>query len=246
MNAQEIKRILAAHRPGTSDGTDPQVAEALKEVERDPGLKAWFERQSGFQRSMRESFRQIPVPPDLPARLMSVPRVVPLPAWWERPVVWAAAAGIILLISLSVFRVTRPAGDTFAIFETRMVQAALRQYRMDIVTNDMAQIRRFLARSRAPDDYELRGRLAQLAPVGAGSLSWQDRRVSMVCLDSSGPNATNILYLFVVEQSAVTRPPLSVPEFRKVNKLATASWTKGNKTYLLAAPFDVEQLRRYF
>lgn len=245
MNSQEAKRILAAYRPGSSDTDDPQVAAALEQVARDPALKDWFERQVAFHNAMRESFNQIPVPADLPTRLCKPSKITILETWAQRPIVWAAAAGIILLITFSALWWPRSSADSFAIFETRMVQAALRQYRMDLVTNDMAQIRQFLGRSRAPADYELRGTLAELNPVGAGLLTWKDQRVSMVCLDSGERDRTNVLYLFIVDHSAVTRPPPAIPVFRKVNKLMTACWTQGQKAYLLAAPLGIEELRRY-
>ena len=246
MNNDEAKRILAAYRPESQDAADPQVSAALQQVERDPALKAWFERHSAFQNSIRESFRQIPVPSDLPDKILRPSNIVTIDAWWQRPVLFATAAGIIILIALSAFWFTRSTEDSLAVFRNRMVGTALREYRMDIVTNDMMQIRQFLTRNRAPADYELTGTLAKLVPVGAGLLSWQGQPVSMVCLDSGEMNKTNVLYLFIVDRSAVARPPTAAPEIKNVNRLTTASWTLGNKVYLLAAPSSAEELKRFF
>ena len=238
--------ILAAYRPGSQDAADPQVASALEQAEHDPALKAWLVQHTAFQTQVRECFREIPAPDDLSRRILSPSNIVPLSPIWHRRALWAAAAGILVLASLSAFWFRGPGEGSFAVFQTRMAQAALRQYRMDIVTNDLAHIRQFLTRNRAPADFQLSGPLAKLAPVGAGLLSWQDQRVSMVCLESGAGNEATILYLFVVARSAVARPPTSIPEFRPVNKLGTASWIEGNHAYLLAAPSDAERLRRYF
>jgi hypothetical protein len=101
---------------------------------------------------------------------------------------------------------------------------------MDIVTNDMAQIRQFLATNNAPADYVLPQNLARLPAMGAGVLSWRDRRVSMVCLDSG---AQGTVFLFVVDGSAVRGTPRQ-REFAHVSELNTVSWTEGGKAYVLA------------
>ena len=240
MNAQEAKLILAAYRPGSRDADDPRVAEALEQVQRDPSLKSWFDQHAIFQNAMRESFRRIPVPEDFIGSIVRPAFAALRFAWWERRALWAAAAGIALLLTLSLPSPKSRSQGSLEVYRARMVRAPLREYRMDVVTNDMAQIRRFLAANRAPSDYELPGNLARLTPVGAGLLSWQGQRVSMVCLESDDKNPA---FLFVVDQSAISRPPKSAPEFAQVNRLMTASWTQGNKVYVLAAPGDVGALR---
>lgn len=262
MTRAEAKRILAACRPDRPETHDPLVIEALALAQRDPELQRWFEQHAAFQSALRESFHRLPVPGDLAERLLAAhrapagslastvasatapgaPRVRRLwPVAWRR-VALAAAVLLLAALSLVVFRPGR-AEDSFATFRARMVRSVLREYRMEIVTNDMAQIRQFLATNQAPADYEVPGGLARLAPVGAGLLSWQGQRVSMVCLDS-GQN--DIFFLFIVDPRAVRRPPPAQPEFTRVNKLATASWTRGGRCYVLAAARDLDTLRRYF
>ena len=66
--------------------------------------------------------------------------------------------------------------------------------------------------------------------MGAGVLSWQDRRVSMVCIDSQtqGP-----LFLFVSDDPAL-RKAAGEREFAPVSDLMTVSWTEDGMTYVLA------------
>lgn len=275
MTRDEAKRILATCRPDGPETRDPLATEALALAQRDPELRRWFEQHAAFQSAVRESLRQVPVPGDLAERILAARRAsadglapsdaqagasrtaggtqqpapaprLPLPLRPSlaalRRLALAAAVLLLAALSLVVFRPAR-AEDSFATFRARMVRSALREYRMDIVTNDMAQIRQFLAAHQAPADYEITGGLARLAPVGAGLLSWQGQRVSMVCLDS-GQN--DIFFLFIVDPRAVRRPPPAQPEFARVNKLATASWTRGGRCYVLAAARDLDTLRRYF
>jgi hypothetical protein len=123
-----------------------------------------------------------------------------------------------------------------------MVRAALRQYRMDVVTNDMQQVRQFMAAHGAPSDYVLTKGLARLELAGGGFLRWRNQPVAMVCFHG----VTNqMLYLFVLEREAVKDPPPAAPRLTKINKLLTATWTQGEKTCLLAGPEEPDFGRKY-
>jgi hypothetical protein len=242
VNSAEAKRILIAHRPGCDPATDPDVAAALEQVGQDPELAQWWERQQAFHASMKKSFGEIPVPERLRDQIRARARITPFP-WWQRPRAWAAAAALVLLIGLAAL-FWRPGTQegTFETFRSRMVRSVLRQYRMDIQTNDLASIRRFLATNNAPADFRLSPKLMQLPPMGAGLMSWQTGRASMVCLDT-GPTGT--AFLFVVNLADVKKAPGVSPDFVQVNRLMTASWVDGETVYLLAFP-EAETLKKLF
>ena len=234
MNIDEAKKILIAYRRGSRDIDDSEVTEALSAARQMPELQAWLDQQAHRHSTIRAAFRDIPVPDDLADRILAGSNVVIVPraAWMRREVLACAAMIAAMLILLFFFSRTVSSSDSFEIFRSRMVRSVLREYRMDIVTNDIVQIRGFLARNQAPADYILSEKLTSFSPVGGGVLSWQDRRVSMVCLDSG---RTNMLFLFVVDRDGMRHPPTIAPAFAKVNKLMTASWSQGDKVFLLAA-----------
>lgn len=241
MTLDQAKNVLLAYRAGQADAAEPDVVEARAWLERDAGLRQWFEKHAAFQHTVQRSFREIPVPPGLSARILLRARPprrrVPRP-----PIVWyAAAAALVLFLGLAVFWRPLSREGSFATFRSRMVGAVLRQYTMDIVTNDLSGIRQFLASRQAPADYVLPQGLATLPASGAGVLSWQSKRVSMVCLDSPDQGT---LFLFVVDQSAVRASPTSQPQFQQVNKLMTVSWSQGGKVYLLAGTGGRESLQK--
>jgi hypothetical protein len=241
MTSAEAKRILIAHRPGR-DRQDAAVTEALELARHDPELQQWWKQQQAFHATMAGGFAQAPVPSHLREHIRARAKVVPFP-FWQRPVVWAAAAAVVLLLGLAAI-FWKPAGNgSFETFRSRMVRNVLRQYRMDMETNDMASIREFHATNNAPADYTLPQGVATLQPTGAGLLSWQGSRVSMVCLDSK---THGTLFLFVTEKSNVTHPPGGSPEYAQINKLMTASWTEGKKVYVLAVEGGDEVLKKYF
>jgi hypothetical protein len=240
MTTADAKRTLIAHRPGREDFHDAEVAAALARARHDPALGEWLEAQHRFHRAMEQALCDAPVPPALRERIISRAKILRVP-FWRRSVTLAAAAAIVLLVGLSVLWRREPGGDAFPVFRSRMVGAVLRQYTMDIETNDMAQIRRFLASRNAPADYVLSENLSALPASGAGVLRWRDAEVSMVCLDSQ---SRGTLFLFVVDQSQVKGPPGSVPEFAQVNRLMTVSWTESGKTYVLAGNGNQEWLEQ--
>ena len=242
MNSLEAKKTLLAWRPGHGDLRDPQVAEALEQVRREPMLQEWFEKHTAFQRSMRRCFEQIPVPVDLRDQILARARIArPVELWPLRA--WLAAAAVVLLLGLGAWWLRPPSADSFSTFRDRTVRGVQRVYpAMGIVTNDMAQIRQYLATNRAPSDYVLRSGLAQLPATGAGLLSWQGHPVSMVCLDSKDQGT---LFLFIVDRAAVKGAPPSAPELVPVSKLMTASWTQNQKTYVLAGAGGEQAIRRH-
>jgi hypothetical protein len=247
MNCSEAKEVLLLYRPGTADAADPQIIEALELAGRDPELGSWWEQHRAFQKAMRAKFRQIEVPAHLKASLLirgaAQPRAIPHQARWRRPV-WlvAAAAGLVLLGLVSV-RQRTSVPDRFANYETRMVGEAQREYRMDLVTNDMQRIRQFMAQRGAPADYRVPQGLDRLQLTGCGLLTWRSHRVTMVCFERSDKQ---MLFLFVMKRSAVKDPPPETPQLSKVSQMQTASWTRGDYTYVLAGPEEGDLLKDYF
>lgn len=242
MTRAEAREVLLLYRPGLHGGRDPEMAQALEWVQRDSELARWFEQHCAFQTAMRESFRAIEVPADLTARLLAAPKIVRPQAWWRRPEWIAAAAAAVLLLGLAAFWPQPRVPDRFANFQTRMVGTALREYHMDVETNDMTQLRQFLARGGAPADYEVTSGLAKLKLTGGGLLRWRSNPVSMVCFDRGDKQ---MLFLFVMNRSALKDPPPETPQVVRVNQLQTVSWTRGDKIYFLAGPDEADFVRKY-
>lgn len=241
------RQALARWRPDLPGAPDPEVAEALRRVAEDPELRAWWDRHQEFLTSTRTVLRALPPPPDLADRILAAHRTPPagrrrllLP----RPVAWlAAAAAIVLGLFLTRVAISPPREEAdFPTFRGRMVRAALREYRMDVVTNDLAAIRLFLSRQAAPAGFQLTPALAALQPVGGGLLGWQGRPVAMVCFQDAN---LRMHYLFIAPSDAFTRGTPGAVELLQVNKLGTASWTRGNLTYVLATTAPPEDLRRF-
>lgn len=244
MNPDQARQHLMIWRPGVDPAKDPELQEALAAARQHPELAAWFERHQAFQAAARNSVRQVQPPPDLADRVLAGARVIPVPFVRRFAPILApmGAAAVLVLGGLLWFSRARvPTDGGFDIFRQRMVRAALREYRMDLVTSDLAAIRSFLGQRQAPADFELPPALASLPAVGGGLLTWQGRPVSMVCLNSP---ELGMLYLFIAPTEAVREgAPDAATRVEQVNKLGTASWTRDGKTFLLASSANLDALR---
>jgi hypothetical protein len=246
MTCSEAREVLLLYRPDTADATDPQIAEALELAGRDPELGRWFEEHRAFQKAIRAKFQQIEVPAHLKGSLLirgaAQPKAIPLQAWWHRPVWLTAAAAVLVLFGLAGMWLRPRVPDRFANYQTRMVSEVQREYAMDLVTNDMRQIRQFMARHDAPADYDVPRGLERLQLTGGGRLTWRNNPVAMVCFDRGDKQ---MLFLFVMKRSAVKDPPPATPRVSEVSQMLTVSWTQGDNTYVLAGPEEADFVKKY-
>jgi hypothetical protein len=162
----------------------------------------------------------------------------------------AFATVAVVLLCAGIFAFWHPAKENdLANYRNRMVRVALTGYSMDLETNDMAQIRGFLAGQGAPADYTLPAGLGSVALTGCAVEKWNDQKVTMVCFRTGqplAPGARSDLWLFVMDRSALKNAPeMKAPELAKVNRLITATWSDGNKVYLLGVAGDERTIRSY-
>jgi hypothetical protein len=216
----------------------------------DAELKRWLEEYTASQAMLRKKFKEIPVPEGLKEQILSERKAhVSLPVR-RRLVLAAAAAMVLLVLAFITLPLLRGHEDkSFANFRTRMLRLVARQYpRMDLETDNQEQIRQYLAAHQAQSDYQLPDSLRKTPSTGCAILRWRDKPVSMICFNSGKNRNPTVpdLFLFVTDRANVPKAPAAGPaEFLETNRLATASWSTADKTYLLAGLGDEAFLRRY-
>jgi len=143
MNRDDAKNILLLYRPDTVDVVDPQVTEALSLVKQDAELAAWLRELGARQEILRAKFRQIQAPAGLKEQIISEQAAREKIIVWRRAAaLTAVAAAVVVLLTLAVFRFQSAGNDnTLALYQNRMVGAALRVYTMDLATDNPVQIR---------------------------------------------------------------------------------------------------------
>ena len=251
MDSREAKEILLRYRPGGGDAGDPQMAEALQQVHRDPELAAWFEQQNAVHAAIRAKFKEIPVPPGLKREIIigqaEQARVVRLPGVVK---ILAAAAAIVVLSTIAWFSFNRPENHyTFTTFRDRMTREIQRGVPyMDMQATNQADIIAFCQNHGGPTNVVVPANMAQLPGEGGSVLSFNNQKVTMLCLNATSPTngaTKNDLWLFVVDKSVLPDPPPDKPEFLPVADLMTASWTDGGKVFVLAAAGSSKDLQKY-
>ncbi len=251
MNRDEAKIILLLYRPDTADAADPQIAEALALAKLDPELAGWLMAHSARQSAIREKIRQIAVPAGLKEQIISEQAANRKPVLGRRKTAVAAGAvSLLLLGALAVFwPPPRAAEDTLAIYQNQMAGVALRGYAMDLLTNEPAAIRAYLAQQHAPADFILPAPLQQTALTGCAVEDWQGVKVAMICFRTGKPLRPGVasdLWLFVADRTSVKNAPDgTTPQIAKVNRLITATWTQGGKLYLLGTAGEAATIKQY-
>jgi hypothetical protein len=250
VNRDEAKNILLLYRHGTADANDPQIAEALALAQRDPELARWLEEHCARQFVLREKFRQITAPAGLKEQIISEHAAQERMIYCRQKSALVAMSALLLLVALAPFWfLHRGHDDTLAVYQNRMVGVALRGYAMDLVSNNPEQIRAYLAQNHAPADFVLPAALKRAALTGCAIEGWQDAKVSMICFrtgKSLAPGGQSDLWLFVVDRASVWGSPAeSSPQFSKVNLLITATWSQGDKLYLLGTAGDEQAIKQY-
>lgn len=254
----EAKEILKLYRPGTADTSDPAFAEALAQCERDAQLKKWFTEHCALYSALRAKFREIQVPEGLREQIIAErkahTRIVPL---WQKAVLLAGAAAAVALIVFEIQSTWQPRErHDFAAFRDHMVGNIARGYAsMDTNSSDSKAIRQFLAQKGDIADYELPKNLEKNAkPAGCvATITWRGKKVSMICFLTGRPLKAKFpsdLWLFVTDRSTMPDPPTATattPAFKDLPRLgvSTASWTVGNRIYVLATEGDKELLSQF-
>jgi hypothetical protein len=240
MTREQAQEILLLHRPGAAEN-GPEVAEAIQFAANDPELSQWLEQHREFTANITKQFQAIEPPADLQQRILAGAKApVERPRSIRRFPLWVAAAAIILLVASVDFWISRNNADarTFANFRSRMTSFALRTYQMDIVTNNAAAVRDYLAAKGAPADFPLTPGLEKLPVKGGGRLSWQNQPVAMMCFALTNNETA---FMFVIDQNGVEKP-VGAPQLKSGLGVNSVTWTKEGKLYLLAASETPEKL----
>jgi uncharacterized membrane protein YbaN (DUF454 family) len=251
VNPEEAKQILLPYRHDLDDANDPLTAEALALAKSDAELGRWLEEHFAKQSVLREKFRRIAVPEGLKEQITSEYAAANRISFFKKNVKVMALAALAVIIVAAYFgwQQRLPEDATLAEYQNQMASVMSQDYGMDLATNNVGSIRNFLKQNHAPSDFALTEPLKNMALTGCAVEKWQDKNVALVCFhvgSSSTSASTSDLWLFVVDRKLVRNAPDGAdPQFTQIRKLALATWTAGDKLYLLGQPSDAGYLRKY-
>lgn len=224
MDKATLKLRLGAFRTHGQDADDPLLAEARREVERDPEMAAWFAEEQRFDALMVEKFRGVSAPAGLKEAILlnaKTPRIVPergsaRPASWQRSarVSLALAAGLTLAFFLG--RLTLPpnprppgpgplapesAGGSLAL---RAIAYTEQMPALEFVCFDASQVASWVARKSA--DLQMGQvidkRVPDMRMIGSSVARWEGKPVIMIALQ----NGEHMAMLYLLRASDFPGP----------------------------------------
>ena len=242
MNNEEAKFILQAYRPGGQDANDPQFAEALLQVQKEPELAAWFANERALDSAIGAKLKALPIPSDLRTSIVAGKKVVQLEPAWNRRNLLALAASISVLLSLTLWWINSNGHLTHTTYRQHMAKLLTSgSYNFQVNTEDVASIQQWLSTNEGHADFVLPTGLKDMPAFGCKVLDWHGKKVTFICMRAKG---AGMAHLFVINQSDLPDPPpLGDAQFTKVGGWQTASWSQAGKSYFLASAGDRANLQ---
>lgn len=232
MNDEQIKFILGACRTRGSDASDPAVAEAFAAIERDPKLRAWFEREQTFGETVREKLHDVSPPPALREAILAGARLGGRKPWWRRTTTFALAASVALLLSLAptAWRMTRPAAAG-SLPDFAMAFAGRGFIGLQEHSPDVEKLKDWLADRHAPLPAQIPAELAQLRRLGCRTVAFQGKNISVICFERDRE-----YHLFVARREDFPGlPAASEPRFASQRGWSSATWSDPQNHYVLVS-----------
>jgi hypothetical protein len=245
MNEQEARLILQACRPGEADRSDPQIAAALQELERNPEMARWFAEEQAFDRAMANHLAALPAPFGLKTRLLAQ-GAAPAASRTSRWLIGlAGVAALLFLVAQVVDFWRRPEPATSNLlpgYSSEMVSFIKLDPPLELMNPEMSAIKDWLTQKEAPRP-DVPPHLTALSPVGCRVLSFRGHKVTLICFRREGGQ---LAHLFVVDRSALPNlKPGDAPFFQREGEWTTASWAEKDRAYMIAVQGDNATARRY-
>lgn len=242
MNHAELKFMLGACRPGDRDAADPALAEARAQLERDPALRQWFERDQAFTLAMSKKLGEVAPPPGLRDAILAGARLQRSIPWWRRHGLLVLAAAAAVLVSLTPFfwRLTRPAASR-DLPEFALNFAGRGFIGLQERGTDVDKLKAWLAMRHAPLPTRIPAELAQLRGLGCRTVDFQGKSVSVICFDQG-----HEYHLFIARRSDFpTLVASAEPQFRGGrDRWAAAAWSDAEHHYVLVSDAGEAAIKR--
>ncbi|MEO6246057.1 MAG: hypothetical protein ABIQ12_11555 [Opitutaceae bacterium] len=244
MNNQEARFFLGAYRPNGSDAGDPAFGEALLQVERDPELRQWLDRQRSFDAVVADRLQAIMPPPDLKQAILAGGRASrPQRSRWFSPAWLAAAAAITMIATVGAIFFSGRQGSPLSGFAAAAL-AELSSAHKDHkgAPAELAGLQARLAGARLPLLADAGIDLGELSRGRCRTVSLGGRQVFEICFQRDG--AWFHLYAARRDDASSGATVGGKTAFASVGGTAAAAWMDANNVYALVTEAGEVALRR--
>lgn len=257
MKRERARQLLRVFRPGGQDASDPQMAEALRTLKRDPALAEEFAEQRRFDHEVGATIRAMAdasgAPVDLRAALLAIrlpagavtptqaasasaPGKIIRPPFWRAPLGqdWrarAAAAAVILLLSAATVLIFhRPAPLLSDLRRDLIANDWAGDPHLDFQSSDLGAIKTWISNQGFTDGVVLPTALNDLHLQGCRMVYRDGKAIPLLCFGHGSKH----FHLFVIDHfNFPDLPPTDAPDFEKCGPWTTASWRHSGSTYVL-------------
>jgi hypothetical protein len=199
------------------------------------GLARWFANEQALDSRISARFnRSITPPAHLKSQLLAQRKIVRPVVWWKKPA-WqlATAACLALVVTIAAIWLRPARSDGFAQYRNDMAEFAGHKLdRLDLMSRDLAEVRRWLAQKESHGDLVLPPGLDGRPSLGCRLLDWNGHKVSLVCFELDNKQ---VAHLLVVDSATFKDAPTESPIFNQMGEVATVSWSRSGKTYVVAS-----------
>ena len=255
MTNEEAKFMLQGYRPNGEDADNDAFAEALAQADRDPSLRAWFEREQAFDAMIAGKLREVAPPAGLResilagTRMSTQPtRLAPTtsPAWWRGAwgLTLAAAAAIALVATLWFGPGRAPSLAVLPGTEV-LLQTAMSEYRgehpMGLHADEMGEFGRWLeADGTRLASGPMPVSLAELHQRGCRVIEVAGHELFEICFQRDG----NWFHVYLAPRKSFDPSSLhDQPMFHEQGEFVAASWADEKFVYLVSSTAGMDALR---
>jgi hypothetical protein len=242
MNNQEAKFILSAYRSNGVDAKDELFAEALRQAEQDPGLKAWLTKEQALDSILVAKLKEITPPATLREAILAGAKVSRTHrTFWNRPQwISISAAAALLVVSAVTFWPKDAVGDdsqlaSFALADIASANHGGHDGDVQAIQAVLGDPQLRLSSSRAVN-FEMMRR-------GCRSVRVDGREVFEICFNRTG----TWFHLYAVRDRDGDKPVDNQDiAFQQSASFACATWSDpvARVRYALVGSSGVEELKR--
>ena len=235
MDAEDARYILRSARPNGKDDQDPRFAEALEAAMTDDELNEWLANERAASQALSDKLAEIPVPEELRAKILAGARCsTPAPAPQRHR--WLAMAAILVLSVTLAFlwtnRFVESGPRSIAAYRADMSAYLEGFFLLDFQTENIDEIRDWLASKHGFTDYDVPESLASYPSVGCEIIHWHDTKIALICFDAGG----ELIHLFIAPDGHVPDAPGTPPS--GIGEWASTEWNEDGHTYLVLTKGD--------
>ena len=236
MDRAEAKMLLEAYRP--EDAGDPIFTKALRLVETDPDLAAWFEHVQSIDSILAAKIREAPVPADVRARILSGYRgdekIIPATHLFRALSVPASLAALILF-GLFLWHVVAPAPTGMDALARQAVAFSGKMPALQFVCFNPTAVADWVNRQPASRSVGLtlppQAEAMSMKLIGSSIVQWDGHPVVMIALQ----NGKQMAMLYVMKDAVAPGMKDGATEtMREANWIVRATKSHG-ELQLLAA-----------